>query len=588
MTLTATSLVRWEPSWRWGWMALLVLMAACGGGQDDTRSGSAEPVTRQALANSMTQPSSARPNADMVAAQKEGARLNSEELAGMARTGWGGAAKSAASRTPVYRFYNTRTGAHFYTLSEAERAHVLATLPFMTPEGPAFHASTVTTAGLSPVYRFYNTRTGVHFYTISASERSSILATLGHFTDEGIAYYASTAAGHGLTPLYRFYVASRGFHFYTASLAERDRIQATLSGTYSYEGVGYHVMDGTWVGESLPNTAVNSGQCFETGSNILANCAAANAVSLSTQQDGRRFYYNTEFFNPVGAFPLTDCVRSDLSGLVWEGKTSTGLRAGSNSYTHVGGGAAGDASGHVNAVNASNLCGFSDWRLPTPQELQNLVRYGVVGPIGINLSSLPNTSDTAGGYWSNAPAPLAGAHHWSVSYGTGARTSAASTSLRHVRLVRGPAFTGLRFAFGSAPYPGDAPNNLVVDQQTGLQWRRCVETKTWNGTTCVNGPAGTTFRHANAFSQANSVPGWRVPNVKELSSLLDPSKGSAPLIDTVAFPNTPAGVSWSTTPAVNSPVASDVAAFSVDFGAGLVWPYSRAFLHNVRLVHLPN
>jgi hypothetical protein len=76
--------------------------------------------------------------------------------------------------------------------------------------------------------------------------------------------------------------------------------------------------------------------------------------------------------------------------------------------------------------------------------------------------------------------------------------------------------------------------------------------------------------------------------VKALSSLLDPSKGSAPLIDTVAFPNTPAGVSWFTTPAVNSPVASDVAAFSVDFGVGLVWPYSRALLHNVRLVRLPN
>lgn len=559
-----------------------LMLSACGGGDAEVQARSTGALVVSEADASMHQTSA--PPENTAPEQNALAGEAPDEVNGPLRLG-GLGTKLAAQGTSVYRFHNTRTGAHFYTISEAERATVQATQPFMSFEGVAFRASTETTAGLSPVYRFFNTRTGVHFYTNSASERSNIQAWYPHFTYEGIAYHAGTVAGYGLTPLYRFYVATKGFHFYTASVSERDRIQATLSGTYAYEGVSYQVMDSTWVGESLPNTAVSSAQCFETGTNILVNCAASSAVSLGTQQDGRRFFYNTEFFGPVGAYPLTDCVRSDLSGLVWEGKTATGPRAGSSSYTNVGGGGAGDASGHVNAVNASNLCGFNDWRLPTPQELQNLMLYGVVGPIGINMSKLPNTSDAAGGYWSGAPAPLAGAQHWSVSYGTGARTSAASTSFRHVRLVRGPVFSGPRFVYGSASYPGDSLNNLVVDRQTGLQWRRCVETKTWNGTTCVNGTGGT-FRHAIAFAQASSVAGWRLPNVKELSSLVEPSKASTPLIDTVAFPNTPTGLFWSTTPDVNSVLASEVNAFGVDFGGGLVSPYARAFLFSVRLVRI--
>ncbi len=491
--------------------------------------------------------------------------------------------KAAAAGLPVYRFYNGSRSAHFYTISETERATIQATRPDMVFEGSAFFASSEYTAGLSPVYRLFNTRTGVHFYTISASERSTIRASWPYFTDEGIAYYASTAPGFGLTPLYRFYIPSKGFHFYTASATERDRIQATLAGTYSYEGIGYYVMDSSWVGEKLPNTAVSGAQCFETGSNILVSCAASSARALSQQQDGTRFFYNTEFFSPVGSNPLTNCVQSDLTGLVWEGKTTSGLRAGNNSYTNAGGGGAGDTSGYVAAVNASNLCGFNDWRLPTPQELQNLVLYGVVGPISINLSRLPNTSDASGGYWTSASAPLGGSGRWSVSFGTGARTTATTSTLRHVRLVRGAAFSGARFVFASASYPGDAANNLVIDRQTGLQWRRCVETRTWNGTTCV-GSGVTTVRHASAFALAASMPGWRLPNVKELSSLVEPSRASAPLIDTAAFPNTPSTWFWSTTPAVKSASVSEVDAYGVDFVSGQVLAAWRAQLYSARLV----
>lgn len=45
-------------------------------------------------------------------------------------------------------------------------------------------------AGTSPVYRFYNTQTGTHFFTISEAEKDYVIVTYPQFTFEGIAWYA--------------------------------------------------------------------------------------------------------------------------------------------------------------------------------------------------------------------------------------------------------------------------------------------------------------------------------------------------------------------------------------------------------------
>ncbi|MGM9425863.1 hypothetical protein [Hydrogenophaga sp. MI9] len=147
-----------------------------------------------------------------------------------------GATEKAYATTPVYRFYNLNTGAHFYTISAAEKAQVQASLPFMQYDGPAFEASAVAASGLSPVYRFYNRQTGVHFYTISATEKAQVQANLPQFSYEGIAYYASTVAGAGLRPLSRFYLAGKGFHFYTVTPTE-----VAYLPQYGYEGAAYYV-----------------------------------------------------------------------------------------------------------------------------------------------------------------------------------------------------------------------------------------------------------------------------------------------------------------------------------------------------------
>ena len=500
------------------------------------------------------------------------------------------ARKALAVRIPVYRFYNGSTGAHFFTTSTTERDTVVATLsPPFNLEGAAFSVASAYSPGLSPVHRFFNTQTGVHFYTISEAERANVVATLPHFQYEGVAYHASQVAGQGLIPFYRFYVPSKGFHFYTASQAEKDSIVANLAATYSFEGIGYYVLDSNWSAEKLPHTGITSGQCYKAGGDALVTCAPTplqsllgpTSLTLNPNQDGHRASVNPMSYSLVGGNPTVNCVRDNVTGLVWEGKTAADDRAGSRTFTHLGNAQYADTSGYVTSVNEIQLCGFSDWRIPTVLELQSLVNYSKNRSSGepvIDSLYFPNT--TAASYWSADFADANVGQSFDVSFQSGMVSTSPRTPAhaRHLRLVRGSMAGGTRFSYSTVAYGSDAPNNLVNDALTGLQWRRCVEGTQWTGSACTG--SASSFSHEAALAHANQS-GWRLPNVKELNSLLDRSVFQAPRTDTTAFPQTPAQYFWSSTPDV---YASDYA-WSASLGSGVVSSSgARSGTNAVRLV----
>ncbi|MFP8777863.1 DUF1566 domain-containing protein [Hydrogenophaga sp. RWCD_12] len=541
-----------------GVIALVLLLTACGGGQGSN--GSAEPATRsEALSEEAT-----------VALQQEGARLNSEELAQIARTGVlpkafegklisGATAKVAATRIPVYRFFNTLTQGHFYSSSETEKATVLATQPHMHLDGTAFHATMTNVPGLSPVHRFYNTQTGVHFYTITESERAHVAVMLPHYTYEGIAYYASTLPGTGYTPLYRFFYAARGYHFYTNSAAEKDSIIATLP-QYSYEGIGYYVLGDDWVNPAVPHTGITSSQCYQAVADALVSCTGA-ANTLNPQQDGHRtavnpMSYSELVFLPGGSFgPInyarTGCVRDNVTGLVWEGKTDDGgLRDKDNLYTNQGNGLPGDTSGYLAAVNAANLCGHHDWRLPTVNELRGILKHDINdSSISVIVDStwFPNTQ--AERYWTGDADSNDSRYAWSVNFGASGSTAATqfrSSGNFYLRLVRGATWSGQRYLVNSMAYPGDSSGNAVLDRKTGLTWRRCEEGRSWTGTACAGTPYSSS--HVVMLDQARQRAGWRMPNAKELASLVDRTVTTGARVDPVVFPGAVQKYLWASTP----------------------------------------
>lgn len=147
---------------------------------------------------------------------------------------------AAAPLQDVFRFYNTQTGVHFYTASEAERDSVVRNLPQFQYEGNAFDVTTDQGAG-PEVFRFYNTQTKTHFYTASEAERDTVRATLSQYDYEGIAYTAYENDGGGKhEALYRFYNTETGAHFYTTSEQEVATVVQTLQ-QFKYEGIAYYV-----------------------------------------------------------------------------------------------------------------------------------------------------------------------------------------------------------------------------------------------------------------------------------------------------------------------------------------------------------
>lgn len=501
------------------------------------------------------------------------------------------ARKAAAVRIPLFRFFNRSTGAHFFTTSASERDHIVALMsPPFSLDGQAFSVASGFSPGLSPVHRFHNTQTGVHFYTISDSERAHIVATMPQFNYEGVAYHASLVGGQGLTPVYRFFAPSKGVHFYTADEGEKHNIIARLGNHYVFEGVGYYALDSAWRAEKLPHTGVTDAHCFQggtleqvsAGTDVQVDCSATGSSALNPQQDGHRTAINPMYYseipNPAGGhFARTECVRDNVTGLIWEGKEQGGTRGGTNTYDNLSR-RPGDTSpdtrvlNYVSNVNQQRLCGFSDWRLPTRNELVGIGDYGRQFAAGINTGWFPNTS-VAAPYWTEeadrAVFPASQNVIWDVWFRNVGPSASGFISddlpSKAVRLVRGSAPAGPRFSYSSVPYAGDEAGNVVNDAWTGLQWRRCEQGRVWRGGACTG--THVLYSHQAALAHARDQNGWRLPNIKELSSLTDLSRTSGALMDPMAFPGAAATAFWSSSPFVGMPTAAwygDVSAGQID------------------------
>ena len=262
--------------------------------------------------------------------------------------------------------------------------------------------------------------------------------------------------------------------------------------------------------------------------------------------------------NPLPASaPAWDCVRDNVTGLVWEVKTDdNGLRdkdwtytwynsdpstndgnAGSQGSNTCGGTLPSNqcnTQAYVRAVNALSpaLCGYTDWRMPTFKELRNIVHHSidVAYPRTVFYafwSASLNAPDTdgmfclGGGipkdiyYSCRKDDPDAGA--WCVGFAYCNDFAVSKGNAYAVRLVRGSlaGFDFTKLDSGGNPLPASAPAwDCVRDNVTGLVWEvktddNGLRDKDWTYTWYNSDPS---TNDGNAGSQGSNTCGGTLPS----------------------------------------------------------------------------
>ncbi|GMQ74939.1 MAG: hypothetical protein BMS9Abin01_0181 [Gammaproteobacteria bacterium] len=226
----------------------------------------------------------------------------------------------------------------------------------------------------------------------------------------------------------------------------------------------------------------------------------------------------------------------------------------------------------VAGMNRERQFGFNDWRLPNRRELRSLVSHQTKNP------PLPpaHLFDQVfpGWYWTSTSAAVSPSHAWYVHMG-GARMffggkdqafllwpvrgaangSLPATGQRHCYAVDGTripcAGSGQdgETRYGCAwPVPRfDGCGDMVTDRLTGLVWRRRADLTggpvTWDE--ALRAVAGLNDR-------LDPTPGWRLPNINELESLVDCSTHTPALPNGAPFRDVREGY-WSSSTSAFEP-----------------------------------
>lgn len=215
------------------------------------------------------------------------------------------------------------------------------------------------------------------------------------------------------------------------------------------------------------------GEVFEVLTFSGQDCESGRDADRADPQDGHAGFAFAKI-GPDGAELPADaagwaCVLDKTTGLLWEAKVpgdgikgNAGLHDADDVFTWyntdstANGGSLGnwnqegaDCAGYtqgapetfcntqalVERINASRLCSYSDWRLPTLRELTGIVNFGRDQP-ALDLAYFGNL--ISWDYWSSHPAVEFPEHARLMNFRLGLAGIGMRMDRNHVLLVRGP------------------------------------------------------------------------------------------------------------------------------------------------------
>ncbi len=230
-----------------------------------------------------------------------------------------------------------------------------------------------------------------------------------------------------------------------------------------------------------------------------------------------------------------------------------------------------EALDHVHLLNARRWLGHDDWRLPNRRELRSLMSHQTRRPALPEDHPFENVF--SGWYWTSTTAAGTPAHAWYVHM-EGARMFYGGKDQSYMLWpVRGRG-NGLLAATGQTrcydadgnllecagtgqdgeyrtgrawPEPRfEISGALVLDRLTGLRWRLQADLTgrpvSWSEALQV----------VDRLALDDPGPGWRLPNINELESLVDAGRASPALPASVPFGQVREGY-WSSTTSLFEP-----------------------------------
>jgi Protein of unknown function (DUF1566)/Dockerin type I domain len=338
-------------------------------------------------------------------------------------------------------------------------------------------------------------------------------------------------------------------------------------------------------GWGCPLPATGQTNCWDSSGSVIP-CAG-------TGQDGELKEGAPLAYVDNGDGTITDV----NTGLMWEKLSNDGtVHDKDNMYTW-----ASAFTVHVATLNSTSFAGHDDWRLPNLRELLSIANYQRLLPsvspaFDNNCSSGCHVTTCSctfnGDVWSSTSEVDGPSNAWFVDFQDGLVASGGKSSTGPVRAVRGGATscplpaTGQTTCWNSsgtvvscagtgqdgelrngAPLAQvDNGDGTVTDVNTGLVWEKLSDDGTVhdkdNASTWANAFTG----HVAALNSTSFAghSDWRLPNVRELQSILDyhtfnPAVSSAfnvscsPGCHSTTCSCTVAGNYWSSTSSVSGP-----------------------------------
>jgi cysteine-rich repeat protein len=266
-------------------------------------------------------------------------------------------------------------------------------------------------------------------------------------------------------------------------------------------------------------------------------------------------------------------VLDTITGLAWQGCVA-GL-----SGADCGAGTSTESDWWEALVYCDDLvwAGKHDWRLPNVYELQSILDYG--SNPAIDVAVFHGTPSAV--YWtSSSDLALWSSHASCIFFSMGNVTRRGKGTAYSIRCVRlGPA----SLAPSASRYTRISDTESVVtDHVTTRVWQGCPAGLT--GDSCSTGSVSDmAWQAALSYCQSLVWGGhddWYLPDVKEQFSLVDKRRHS-PSIDTTAFPGTPSGGFWT-----SSPLHFTNLAWYISFTIGDVHSQDKGIAYHVRCARL--